>query len=698
MFLLFICVAALLIAGCDGHSSHNDDVSIEGIVSFADAIEGADVVVFDQQMQLIGAADEATNEHGAFHLELGKSLFAKNDYIVIRVKGGVNADDQTPFAGTLYYLLQESELPITSFLHVGPLSTIISHCTFDHPQWAVDDCISEVRALLEIPESIDENDLYFYAESLPGEVLTEHASENGGIDAYLQRIAGYVDNSADFDLCMVRDCSDDGTLLGSSATSEVLTFIGKQLAAGALTRSGNELAGWVFSGSADSVAQMAAIKSDLDRVLSQQVELKNKIDSLLLDNRISDFSEGLAYLEIWNEKITTALSLNDQASYEKYASQQQDELLKNEFPMEPFLIEIHNSLVGEGFSLALLDIYDEQLGNKGYYGQEYYQKMSEFMAYWGTIQNLALNLLCEYKHLKDESVDLNRILENQEERFTDQSTLFLNLVEKNLAIDKINFTGEASTNEDKIKSEIQNTAYQEGYDVTTSLAWVKENWSIYPELTLYGYQGETCVTHCSAGYCWDDCYHETYYRGEMAYAKASSSYSPSPDLQKADELVFALSLYQNDKPITLRFYVDPYKVYQPLYRCGIDSLAASEKVVTLVNTGTGKTYQAQPEMNLFEVPKSLYINDSSSWSTAAQMARYTFRDVPEGSYKLDDGVGVLFYHTLSGFTHTGYCGVNPYVVETNYLAYPDYYADYIIHYTKSGAAQNMLIMLYEDLE
>jgi len=714
--LFFVLICFLAIAGCGDESAA--PVFVNGTASFGEPIQGADVTFYDQEMRSLGTNENATNVNGAFRLALAKNaLESAAKQIIIEVSGGSFAGTGKAFDGKLYYATQQSDWVSSGIFHVGALSTIIAYCELDHPGTSAAQCIDSVKTLLDIPDSMSPNDLYYFKTPLPPDVLLAKAAEQGGVDTYLHRIAGYVDDSANFDICMIKQCSSYGEpVVGGS--SEVPEFIGKALAQGALSYTGGQLAGWVLEGvGGNTGGQYSDVMEELNKIQSQfntlANDLKNDLEDAHFDGRASSLIKGLGYLEDWNDKFHYATTLQG-SDYTDYIAKRKDSLL-NDFKHDPAsdLIDINNSLLGTVGEKSLLELADEHFHNLG--GEKYQQKMSDFMAYWGTQQNMALNLLAERKHLKDDSQDVNRILKVQDERFADQSKLFLGLVENNLAIDQRKFIGAADVNKNKIEDELSDPRYQEGYNIFADEDWVKENWSVYPAMTLYTFTAEDCSTVCAAGDCWQQCDNVPYYTGEgLKYAKATTSYQQSPELQAADDLVFSLSLFEEAKPITLRFYVDPWTVTglprtpnsDFVVDCGIDSLPDSQLAVTLVNETTHQTYSESPEMNTFTIPKEHYIRQGPpSWAKPpnGQIARYTFRDLPEGTYGLDPGVASKFYHQPSDYLflfpqNHAQCGVNPYRSKAGYSAYSDFYGEYTFPYTKNGPAQNMLIVLYSNIQ
>ncbi|WP_156827044.1 hypothetical protein [Geopsychrobacter electrodiphilus] len=704
--LLFALTCFLAIAGCGNGSA---PVFVDGTASFGEPIQGADVTFYAQDMRPLETHENATNVNGAFRFPLAKSaLVGADKQIIIEVAGGTFAGTGKAFEGKLYYATQQSDWVSPGIFHVGPLSTIIAYCELDHPGTSAAQCISNVKTLLDIPDSMSPNDLYYFKTPLPPDVLLAKAAEQGGVDAYLHRIASYVDDPANFDSCMIKQCSSYGeSVVGGS--SEVSEFIGKALAQGALSYTGGQLAGWVLEGvGGNANGQYNKVMNELAQLESQYArlanDLKNDIQDADFDDRASSLNKGLGYLQDWDSSFHYATTLQG-SDYTNYIAKRKNFLL-NDFQHDPAsdLIDINNSLVGTGFQKSLLELADEHFRNQGDDSEKYYQKMSEFMAYWGTLQNMALNLLAERKHLNNDNQDFKRILDDQDKRFTAQSKLFLDLVEKNLAIDERRFIGDSDRDRNKIEDEFSDPTYQEGYNIFADEDWVKKNWSVYPAMTLHSYTAKYCHTECASGYCWQQCDKVSYYTGEgLKYAKATTSYQQSPELQAADDLVFSLSLFEEAKPITLRFYVDPAAVSGRPTLCGIDSLPDSQLAVTLVNETTHQAYSESPEMNTFAIPKEHYIGqDPPSWTLIgkAQVARYTFRDLPEGTYGLDSGVASRFYHQLpiSFPLILGHCGVTPYSSQIGYSAYSDFYGDYTFQYTKNGPAQNMLIMLYSNIQ
>lgn len=701
----------LVVAGCaDPKPPPPARIFLRGIAKLHEPVVGATVTVYDQTRAPVWSHESATGDSGAFLIDLDPKVlldaFEARGSLSIEVTGGAFALSGQPLPGKLLYVFDQFEKTKHSFFHLGAVSTALGHCTRQFPDSRVDGCALGARLIFGIPTYVDlENDLYFQDNYLRPSAVWSAASAHESFDGYFEGLGTAVGTR-----------QPPTTALGAppGAAADLALFVGKALAQGALSETGGQAAGWLLSGPDVTAEEFKALHDELAAIQTRIAQLEDQLARDHLDQRVATLEKGLGYVDVWNENFiylaasasssvspspTNLASLREELQSELKAAVAQHDVMSD-------LRDVHKNLVGTVGMDPLLDlasgVYTTAAAGPGYY-----PRISSFFEYFVRQQQGMVQILVENDHLRaiEDGSNLSEAaklkIEQLEATLAQQSDKFLSLVEGNLGLDRI-------VNPAEKTSESEMLRHNAGYDIQAEgrRSWVTLNWSITPDYTVKHESKKTdCHQHCepSTGDCWTDCYNQTWYYAEGVYYAKGSGPGSSPELAKADELAFNASLLVEHRPLTVRFYSDPLSNLQPHVPggCNLTKVPATSLAVKLEDANGTAHAPSDSQVHPLVLSKQLYYPANSTyhvsqppWAPDAQMARFQFRDLPKGSYKLSPSNKHLFVVPGEG-AGLARCSAD---LVNGHVAYDAYYdAAAMVYDPAATDSQNLLIMLYSPL-
>ena len=445
--IVFLTISLLMpmLVACNGSDSQSE--SLLGIVELDNPIEGATVSIYDTKGNLIHKEANATSETGAFFMRIPKALPAD---FRIEATGGKDNLENEAFTGILSAEIRGYDEQIYSYLHLGPVSTLLATYMTEHPEITYEMASNKVTEFLGLDPEIDIiTDLALFKGIFNARAFEAEAEQIGGFNEFINLLVQQVD-TPEVEYHEFIASGSGGSLvmgIGGTAAKWILT----QLASGVLSYIGGEAAGWVLdqiTGGGPTDPALVDISVKLDRISSQISSLSTQLKAGL--GQIADLIKKTTYqqrADALNAPISKiqarmksliyiAQFRQEDAESDKRAAESVLEDIDT-VAIQDALQQIHNSLVDTGGVPGLIRVWGEmaikESWGKNDYGTDRYINLENQFVYYASLQLHGLTLLIEKYHALGQNGRAEEALMTFMENIEEQGDLFLTSVETMMA-------------------------------------------------------------------------------------------------------------------------------------------------------------------------------------------------------------------------------------------------------------------------
>lgn len=423
--------------------------SLIGWVSAGEPVSDAMISLLNSNGEKIFEDEELmTTEYGDIRLESVDSL--PSDFKVV-VQGGSVAG--TEFSGKLMADVRDYH-PGTDTIYVNVVTTMVSVYLDQHPAATMQEAEEAIKKFLEIPllENLPTG-MHLTGEYFSYELFLSEATNNGGINAYINQLIGELDSGKTHSF-------------HQELPQGVASFIAINLAKGALSYTGGELAGWGLStlgvdfgkkedqteeerkkiqegleGMKNQLNQMSIqlddVNEKLGNIMSELNKISHKIDMSSYNGRISDMSTLISDVE----GISKSLVNNVKNPPTNVASYKNRMIRNIELNILDKDLMVHNQLTGKiAGQQPLLQLWKEIVYNERFLTQQDYDLIESQFEYFEQLQEHMLLLQVEYYHATEETEGDNselimECIERFEAQIAEQRAMLPKPIPKNTIVD-----------------------------------------------------------------------------------------------------------------------------------------------------------------------------------------------------------------------------------------------------------------------
>lgn len=240
--MLFVSISAftlLSLAACQSDSSSDPSypppTHMGGMAVLDAPLVGATVTIQDTEGKALYSETDATSENGSFIIDHPEA----RDFDIVVTGGtvGVGGPANTELVRTE---VRDHDPRTYGFYLVDPISTLVSTYRGAHPQRTHADAIDAVWGFLQLPSTADHiNDALFVERYFHRGAFMEAARTAGGLEPFLTELSRQIDAWPQEAPCFSEQCNPE-LLTGAAG------FIAGAIAKGALSEIGGQAAGYLI--------------------------------------------------------------------------------------------------------------------------------------------------------------------------------------------------------------------------------------------------------------------------------------------------------------------------------------------------------------------------------------------------------------------------------------------------------------------
>lgn len=406
--MCIISIGLSFLAGCSSSSDpappvYRDEAILSGWVAAGNSISGVRLSVYNTTGDIVYQSDgPATGEFGSFMMAVKKLP------VNFRIVAENGILDGKPFPTALMADFSNFD-PEHTQININIPTTLVSRYLDKHPGKTLEEASTFVRNLLGIPAQVDiGQDLNKSGGYFNYGVFFSEAEKNGGVGRYMDQLLEMTGPIATFQV----EGSENGQ-------TQVIGFIARNLAAGAVSYVGGKLLGWGlgemgigFPGESDQAVkqmqeQMQAISGQLETLNKKFDAMLEKLDAVSRQTLESHY--GIRVGQMGNlissilsiRKDLTHFESNPPTAAETLKLQRERLITRIERNIIDFQYVFHNQLVGTGGSgqAPLLKVWSQTVKAQHRFlssrDSEFIQTQFE---YFTKLQEYMLLLIVEYYH------------------------------------------------------------------------------------------------------------------------------------------------------------------------------------------------------------------------------------------------------------------------------------------------------------